>query len=93
MQRARDLGTFSPKWDVSIKPLLPGPRELWGRRGRKSVRDKGDVLKPRHQGLLNTAGPVHIYPAETVRTCTRSAWVCTRWGPRAERRHRHMPHP
>lgn len=37
MQRVRDLGTFSPKWMVSIKPL---PSEF--RQCEKSVRAKGD---------------------------------------------------
>lgn len=31
MQRVRDLGTFNTKWDVSIKSLPSGLRELWGR--------------------------------------------------------------
>ena len=45
-ERERDLGTFSPKWDVSIKSLPPEFRESWGRGGRKIVRARRDG---RHQ--------------------------------------------
>jgi len=31
MRRVRDLGTLSPEWDVFIKSLPSGLRELWGR--------------------------------------------------------------
>ena len=49
---------------------------------------------PRKQGLSNTTVPKHIgiYEfTETVTACTGPAWVCTRWGPRAERKNGHIP--
>ena len=43
MQRVRDLGTLNPKWDVFIKPLPSGFRELTMlREGRKCVRARED---------------------------------------------------
>jgi hypothetical protein len=39
--RVRDLGTLSPN-DVAIKSLPSGLRELCRRKGRKSVRARGD---------------------------------------------------
>lgn len=44
MQRANDFGTLSTKWDVFIKFLPSGPRELCRRGGRKilSKREKDD---------------------------------------------------
>ena len=35
VQKVRDLGTVSPKWDVSIKPLLTRLKEICRRRNRK----------------------------------------------------------
>jgi hypothetical protein len=42
----REMGTISPKWDVSIKSLPSELRETQRREGRKSVRARGDE---RHQ--------------------------------------------
>ena len=42
MQRLRDLGTLWPKWDVSIKSLPSGFRELSEKGDRKSVRSGVD---------------------------------------------------
>jgi hypothetical protein len=38
----RELGTLSPKWNVSAKFLLSGLRELFRRRGKKIVKAIGD---------------------------------------------------
>jgi hypothetical protein len=35
VQRVRDLGTLTSKWDVSIKTLPLGPRELCGKENRE----------------------------------------------------------
>ena len=42
VQTVRELGTFSPGWEVSIKSLPSGIRELCGRGGRKNVQARGD---------------------------------------------------
>jgi hypothetical protein len=39
MQRVRNLGTLSPKWDDFIKLLPSGFREL-GQRGRKECKNQ-----------------------------------------------------
>jgi hypothetical protein len=38
----KDLGTFHPKWDVSIKPLHAKLREHYRGRGRRNVKDRGE---------------------------------------------------
>jgi hypothetical protein len=43
MQRIRELGTLSPKWNTSIKYLPSGLRELCRREGRKIVRASRDA--------------------------------------------------
>lgn len=56
MQRVRNLGTLSPKWDLSIKFLLPELREKKNcrRGGGKNARASEDGWKtPRKQGPLN----------------------------------------
>lgn len=42
MQRVSRFGTLSPKWDVVIKPLPSGLRELCGRGDGKIVGARGD---------------------------------------------------
>jgi hypothetical protein len=42
IQKVRDLGTQSSKWDVSIKSFSSGLREPHRRGGKKSVRAKGN---------------------------------------------------
>ncbi|EDL97925.1 rCG23304 [Rattus norvegicus] len=46
--RAREMGTFSPQSDVSIKSLSSWFKELCGRGGRKSMRARRDGG---HQGI------------------------------------------
>jgi hypothetical protein len=41
-QRVRDLGILSPKWDVSIKSLSSGLRELCGKGSKENVRASQD---------------------------------------------------
>ena len=41
----RDLGTLSPKWDVSIKFLPSGFRKLCTRGGRMAVSARGEVIQ------------------------------------------------
>jgi hypothetical protein len=47
MERVRDLGTLSRKWDISIKSLLSGLREPCGRGGRKSIKSQWGWRTPR----------------------------------------------
>lgn len=42
VQRMREPGTLSPKWDIAIKLRLLGPREPCRRGGRKSMVARGD---------------------------------------------------
>lgn len=42
LQRIRDFGTHSPKWDVSTKPIPSGLRELCEKEGGKIVRPRMD---------------------------------------------------
>jgi hypothetical protein len=46
VQRVRDFGTLSPKWEFSIKSLTLGLKELCRRESRRSLQVSGDG---RHQ--------------------------------------------
>jgi hypothetical protein len=53
MLRVRDLGTLSPKQDVSIKSFPSGFREPQGRRNKKRVRARGDGGQQKRRPLTN----------------------------------------
>jgi hypothetical protein len=75
----RDLGTLSPKWDISIKSLPSGIRKPYRIEGGKSIRTRGDGgHSPKKQGSLNQHDQLSHEPTETEAACTGSAWVCPR---------------
>lgn len=74
-----DLGTFIPKWDISIRFLPSELGEYRGREGRRCKCQKGWRTRPFESTQSNLTwtrwGRVH-----------RAFEGCTRWNPRAERR-------
>lgn len=59
MYQARDLGTFSPKWHVSIKSLslkVKGAQQ----RMQKDYMSQWRQETPRKQGLLDTTKLTHM---------------------------------
>jgi hypothetical protein len=55
LKRPRDLGTPSPKWDISIKA-----QGTWQKRRQKDTKSKQQWETPRKEGLPDTTGLVHI---------------------------------
>lgn len=76
----RDFGTCGPQWEVFIKHLLLGFRELHRREGRKTVRARGDgwhILDGwRKQHLTDTIGPTHMLTQEVYGSIHMA---CTGW--------------
>lgn len=67
----------SPKWDVSIKSLPSGLRELHGRVDKNSVRARGDGGHQETRPLNQHCA--HIYElTDTEAECTGPVWICTR---------------
>lgn len=52
MQRSRDIGTLSHKWDMFTESLPSGLREPCGKESRKNVR-AGGMENTKKQGPLN----------------------------------------
>ena len=74
IQRVRDLGTLSSKWDVSIKFLHPGFSELFERGGRESERAKSlEDTKETKPSKWIRLQPSELTEAEAE--CTGPAWV------------------
>jgi len=74
MYQARDLGTFSPKWHVSIKSLslkVKGAQQ----RMQKDYMSQWRQETPRKQGLLDTYDKADTYEPETVAAYTGSDGV------------------
>lgn len=77
----RDLGMFSPKWDVFIKSLTSGLRIIYKKGGRKIVRARGDGW---HQGN-SVFQAQQDWWTETVAAVTRPAQIQASWGPIAKK--------
>jgi hypothetical protein len=61
MQRVRDLETLVPIWDVSIKPLLSGLKELCFRKKRKKeCKSLRGWRTPRKKRFSKSTWTVHI---------------------------------
>lgn len=74
-QTARDLETLSPKWDLSIKPLLRAQRTLEKRR-RREWKSQREWRTPRKPDPLNQHDQSSYELAEAVAACTGPAWIC-----------------
>lgn len=66
VQTVRELGTFSSGWEVSIKSLPSGIRELRGRGGRKNVQARGDGGHQRNKAFQTQADQYTYELSETV---------------------------
>ena len=77
MQKVRDLGTFSPKWNVYVVKSLPSELKLLhGTECRKGVTKRGSKT-PRNQGPLNQHDKISYELTETEAACIGFSKICT----------------
>lgn len=90
-QRVRDLGTISPKWDVSFQSVPLGLRELCRREDGRMERAKGDRRQQENKTFYTRHTPMNSPNWSSLhRTCTGLSQVG--WDPRAESESGHQPH-
>jgi hypothetical protein len=75
MQTVRDFGTLSLKRYVSTKYLPSGLKE----------KEVEETQEPEGMEDTKESRPSRHKLTEATAACTGPAWVCTQWGPGAER--------
>ena len=83
VQSVRYLGALSHKWDVLFKSLLLELREPLRKRGRKSIRTRGDGGSPGNITRIDAHTDSQRWRQHAH---TEPALLCATWGPTAEKR-------
>ena len=87
---SEELRIPTPKWDVSVRSLPSGIRDIWGTGGGKSLGAHGNEGHQENKALYIKRF-MYLWTHRNRAACRGPAQVCTGWGPRAERRSGHMP--